>query len=216
MGLIVGAVSAVFLVVYGGASAVGGALVPWRLRVHLDAELGIPFIPAWALAYLSMNALVLLPVFVLRTRQAMWPYAAAMIAETVIGGVCFVLLPVKLGFGERSVPGWERAFFGVADTLNMEGNYLPSLHVAFALTAAMVIAARTGRAVGAVMYGWAAVIAASTLLIHEHHLADVLAGGLLAVGCLRWARRRYATADSEGLRARPQTKTPPTASAPPP
>lgn len=181
-----------FLAVYGGASWVTG-FYSGGLRVDLPIERHIPFLPAWAAVYVSMDALLLLSLLVFRTWRDMVPFALALCVETVVGAVCFLVLPVEVAWPARVVEGsWARVFF-LADTMNLERNYLPSLHVAFACTAALAYAERSrwlGRGLFAL---WAAGIAASTLLIHEHHVVDVVAGALLAWGTWRlvapWARR---------------------------
>ncbi|QSQ26016.1 phosphatase PAP2 family protein [Pyxidicoccus parkwayensis] len=178
-----------FLAVYGGASWVTG-FYSGGLRVDLPFERHIPFIPAWAAVYVSMDVLLLLSLFVFRTWKDMVPFALALCAETVVGAVVFVLLPVEVAWPARVVhDGWAGIFF-VADTMNLERNYLPSLHVAFACTAALAYAERSGW-LARVLFGlWAAAIAASTLFIHEHHLVDVVAGALLAWGMWRFIAPR--------------------------
>ena len=173
-----------FTVVYGAASAISGE-VPWRIAVDLPGESAIPFVPAAALVYLSMDLLVGLSPFVLRRWREMAPVFAALCAQTLIGAVFFVLLPVETAFGERHVEGLVGAVFAVADTLNMERNFLPSLHVSFAFTAAIALAPKAGRVVRGLLFVWAGAIALSTMLIHEHHVVDVLAGVGLAVFTMR-------------------------------
>lgn len=178
-----------FLAVYGGASWVTG-FYPGGLRVDLPFERHIPFLPGWAAVYVSMDLLLLLSLFVFRTWKDMVPFALALCAETVVGAVGFLLLPVEVAWPTRVVQGgWADVFF-MADTMNLERNYLPSLHVAFACTAALAYAERSGGWARALFGLWAAAIAASTLLIHEHHLVDVVAGALLAWGTWRFVAPR--------------------------
>ncbi|WP_164018078.1 phosphatase PAP2 family protein [Pyxidicoccus trucidator] len=168
-----------FLAVYGGASWVTG-FYSGGLRVELPFERHIPFVPAWAAVYVSMDVLLLLSLLVFRTWRDMVPFALALCVETVVGAVGFLVLPVEVAWPARVVHGgWAEVFF-LADTMNLERNYLPSLHVAFACTAALAYAERSGWLARTVFGLWAAGIAASTLLIHEHHLVDVVAGALLA------------------------------------
>ena len=49
------------------------------------------------------------------------------------------------------------------------------------MVSAAVYAPRAGVGGGVIVWGWAGVVAASTLLTHQHHVADVLAGWLLGV-----------------------------------
>lgn len=175
----------VWCVVYGGASLFTG-LHGYRVDVHMPWEMRIPFVPAVAPLYLSLNLLVLAPWVVFRTRRELLPWWSALIAQTCIAGVFFVLVPVDPVFPARHVEGAMAGIFALTDLLNLDHNAFPSLHVAFACTGAAAIASRlTGwwRGVPAL---WAAAIAVSTVLLHEHHVIDVVGGGLLATSTLRW------------------------------
>lgn len=173
-----------FLLVYGGASWVTG-FYPGGLRVDLPFERHIPFVPSWAAVYVSMDVLLLLSLFIFRAWQRMLPFALALCAETVLGALCFLVLPVEVAWPPRVVTGGWTQVFQLADTMNLERNYLPSLHVAFACTAALAYRERAGPVARAVFTLWALAIGASTLLIHEHHVVDVIAGAFLAWGVWR-------------------------------
>ena len=173
-----------FLLVYGAASWVTG-FYTGGLRVDLPFERHIPFVPAWSFVYVSMDALLLLSLLVFRTWREMVPFVLALCAQTVLGALCFLVLPVEVAWSAREVTGGHAGIFALADTMNLERNYLPSLHVAFACTAALAYGARGGTLARGLLALWATAIAASTLLIHEHHLVDVLAGALLAWGTWR-------------------------------
>ncbi|WP_434387535.1 phosphatase PAP2 family protein [Melittangium boletus] len=173
-----------FLLVYGGASWVTG-FYPGGVRVDLPFERHIPFVPAWSAVYVSMDVLLLLCLFVLRTWKDLLPLVLALAVETVVGAVCFLVLPVEVAWPARQVHDGSAFMFLVADTMNLERNYLPSLHVAFACTGALAYGERGGWLARVGFSVWALAIAASTLLIHEHHLVDVLAGALLAWGTWR-------------------------------
>lgn len=181
-----------FMALFAGANAVADR-VPWRVEVALPEELGIPFVPAAAVLYLSLNAMLMLAPFVLRTWRELQPLFATLMAETVIAAVLFVVIPVRNEFPDRHADGAIGAVFAFADALNLDHNYFPSLHVAFAVTAALAYARRV-RAVGRLLlWGWTAAIAGSTFLMHEHHLLDIGGGILLAAIAWRtagsWAAR---------------------------
>lgn len=167
------AVALSFAVIYGGASALS-AVVPWRVRVDLPFEQSIPFLPWSAVVYLSMNLLLLVAPFVLKDARRLAAFGALLILQMLIAAPFFVLLPVADVFGPRVVEGAAAPFFRLADTMNLERNYLPSLHVAFSVTAARAYGGRW-------WWSWAAAIAASTLLMHEHYVVDVIAGAALAL-----------------------------------
>lgn len=167
------AVAASFALFYGGASALSG-LVPWRVRVDLPFEHDLPFVPWSAVVYLSMDALLLLSAFVFKDSRQLAAFAALLIVETLVAAPVFVLLPVADVFAPRAASGVAGVFFQLADTMNLERNYLPSLHVAFSVTAAKAYGGRW-------WWLWAVAIAASTVLMKEHYVVDVLAGAALAL-----------------------------------
>lgn len=181
-----------WLLLYGGADWLA-ARVPWRIEVGLAVESRIPFVPAAALIYLSMGCMLALLPFALRRWQELFPVWLGLCAQTAVAAVCFVALPVRTSFAPRAADGWAGAVFDLADALNLSNNFLPSLHVAYAVTAALALQAHVGIRGRFGLWIWAALVALSTLLMHEHHLLDVLAGALLAVGARRvcgpWAAR---------------------------
>lgn len=157
-----------FVIFYGGASLIG-SWIPWRIAPALPLENRIPFLPGWAGVYLSLP-LLLLCALLRQPWQRQWALFATLVVQLVIASLCFVLLPVQTTFPPRDSHG----LLALADALNLSGNYLPSLHTAFACTAAFVLRR-------AWYWLWAALILASTLFIHEHHLLDLAAGILLAL-----------------------------------
>ena len=167
------AVALSFAVFYGGASALSG-FVPWRIRVDLPFEQSIPFIPWSAVVYLSMDLLLLLAPLILKDPKRLAAFGGVLILQMLIAAPFFVLLPVADAFPPRVVEGAAAPFFMLADTMNLERNYLPSLHVAFSVTAARAYGGRG-------WWLWASAIAASTVLMHEHYVIDVVAGAALAL-----------------------------------
>jgi membrane-associated phospholipid phosphatase/fatty acid desaturase len=186
---------AVFLVFFAGANALSGA-IPWRIEVALPYEESIPFVPEAALLYLSLNVMLAIAPFVLRTWRELVPLFVTLVVETVVAAFFFLTLPVRTTFPDRHVDGAVGAIFALADFLNLDHNFFPSLHVAFAFTAALAYAPAAGRPGRILLLAWAAVIAASTVLIHEHHVLDIVGGIALALGAWTlvgaWARRAEA------------------------
>jgi membrane-associated phospholipid phosphatase len=200
----------VFVVLFWGSEWLA-TFVPWRLYVDLPWERRLPFVPWTVWIYLSMDVLLLLAPLVLRTWRALLPLWLVLVGETVVAAVCFVLLPVTPRFAAFEAPdGVTGMAFAFADTINLTGNLLPSLHVAYALTAAMAFAhaahqQRHGWVVQGTWILWALAIAVSTVLLRQHHVLDVAAGLVLGVaGWLllgRWARsaRTLTACDVEWL-----------------
>jgi len=180
-----------FAVLYGLASALS-AFVPWRIPLAIPLDAALPFWPGAAVVYLTIVPVLMLAPLVLRDLGSLLPFFAALMLETSLGFAFFLLLPADA----PAIPCADGAcalLFHAADALNLDRNYLPSLHVAFAFTAAAAFAPRAGRIGAVAWYLWAIAVAASTLVTRQHYAVDVSAGVILAFLCwrlaLQWARR---------------------------
>ena len=147
---------------------------PRHVVPHFAWELQLPFVPSLALVYLSVN--ILLPTaFVLQpTRREVRMLALALCADILVAGVCFILYPAQLAFEPPLVAG---TIFRFVDRLNGDYNLIPSLHIALAVTSVSACATRAKP----LWWLWAAAIAVSTLLTHQHHVIDVASGWLLGI-----------------------------------
>jgi membrane-associated phospholipid phosphatase len=168
-----------FVLVYGGADFLT-AHRSFRVRVYLDAELAIPFIPEAAIVYMSIYPLFVAAPFILRKRAEFFALAITLNITIFIAGICFLLFPAQLGFSPPNDFGAFPNLYHFADKLSLTYNLVPSLHVALSTICIAVFAARTTAVWRTLLWTWAAAIALSTLLIHKHHLLDVATGFLLA------------------------------------
>ena len=169
----------IFVTFYGGASWLVG-MIPWRFEVALPFETLIPFWPEAAIVYLSLNVLLCLTPFILRTWRELFPLFACLVAETVVASIFFIIFPISTTFPERNAEGLIEFFFNFADKVNLDGNFFPSLHVAFAFTTVFAVAAKLSYAARIGMLFWVIAISISTILMHEHQVLDVMAGFMLA------------------------------------
>lgn len=170
-------VTCIWLVVYGGASWIT-SLHQYRVRLWTDRELTIPLVPAAAVVYLSLFPLLWLAPWVLHTREQLRSFAKSLAWLIVLSGVGFLLLPSDRAYPPPVLTGFFGAIYAVADRLNLNFNYLPSLHVGMATVCAYTYG-RAAPATSLVFWLWAAAIAVSTLLMHEHYLIDVATGAAL-------------------------------------
>jgi membrane-associated phospholipid phosphatase len=159
---------------------------PWHL--YLPAELAIPFVPQFVWAYLSMYVLFALPLFVL-PKERMPILGRQLIAGSLVSAALFLLLPAELGF-PREVPAaapYGAIFAGIFG-VDRPYNLVPSLHVIFSTAIALACADVLRPPARAALLAWLAVIVASTVLVHQHHLIDV-AAALAVVFVLRRSER---------------------------
>jgi membrane-associated phospholipid phosphatase len=151
-----------------------------RVRVQFSAERDIPFVPPFILAYLSLEIIFVLAPFVLHSTRELQALALSLFVLITVAGVGFLLFPAELAYSPRDPGAWS-ALFSLARTLALpDYNLVPSLHVAMSCVCLAAYATHCGLTGKMLLGAWAALIALSTLLTHQHHVVDVAAGFALA------------------------------------
>lgn len=157
--------------------------------VYMDWELAIPFFPEFAWIYLSMYALFPLPPFLLEVSR-LHALGKQLIWATLFCGILFILLPARLGY-VRVVPdhGLYSGLFDVLFKLDAPHNLAPSLHVVYsAIIIGSIVDALKSRRLQAFFIAWLILLCVSTVLVHQHHLIDVLSGLAVAALFRSWIR----------------------------
>jgi PAP2 superfamily len=161
-----------------------------RRQVALPFESAIPFVPWAAVIYLTVTPLFCLAPFIFRTPERLLPLFVTMCVEVTVAGIVFCLFPVELSFPPHEVAGAAGFLYRLAGDVALSYNCVPSLHVALALTCAYTYASVGARRWRIFIWSWAGAIVASTLLTHQHHLADLAAGIILAGLAVRYVPPR--------------------------
>ncbi|NJO13749.1 MAG: hypothetical protein HC870_00320 [Rhizobiales bacterium] len=173
--------AAAFQILYG----IGSADFVTRsamFDVALPIDDHAPFWPMWSLAYIAIGPLLLAAAIALRTPERTLPFLAALTLQLAAGVLCFLAVPVAaMPVPAIAMTELEAALFAMADGINLEGNMMPSLHVAFAISAAWAASPCLRLPLRLAIWGWAGAICASTWLIRQHWLLDIAGGALLAV-----------------------------------
>jgi hypothetical protein len=183
-------VAAWFCLVYAGSNWFT-AHRQTRIRVHLDAELPVPLVPAFTSVYMSIYLLFVAAPFVLRTRREITTLSLAQALTISVAGIGFLLIPAQLAYApttDSELGAWKPLFL-FADRLNLDYNLVPSLHVALSIVCLEMFVPQAGVSGKVLLRGWGILIAASTLLTHQHHLIDAVTGYLLALAIVRLTRR---------------------------
>lgn len=161
------------------------SLRSFRFHLYFAAELGIPFVPGFIWAYLSMYALFLVPLIVLPTARIP-VLGKQLVAGTVAGGVVFLLLPAELGFA-RVIPSEpiHATIYASIFGFDRPHNLIPSLHVVWSSAIVLACADATRPPGRVLLYVWLAILVGSTLLVHQHHVLDAVSAILLVLGLRR-------------------------------
>lgn len=169
-----------FVVMYGGANWISAQRSDIH-HIYFEWETGIPLIAPMAWVYASITPLMMLPVFFLAKPQ-LTTLAKQMAAAMLVATAVFLIYPGTTGY-DSAVPA-SRAIEAIR-SVDLPYNVFPSLHIALS----SIIMLHLGSAVGALgrvlLIVWMAALIVSVILTHQHHVADVAGGLLLAYGCWR-------------------------------
>jgi hypothetical protein len=173
------AVSAWFGLVYGGADWLTHQHY-YRVRLHFDAELRVPFVPAAVVGYMSLYLLFMMAPFVLRTPRELTALAVSLAVEIGVAGIGFLLFPADNFLPTPGEMGGWSPLVRFAKWLALDYNLAPSLHVALGMLCAAVYARRATLRCRAALWLWAGVIGLCAFLLHQHYVIDIVTGYLLA------------------------------------
>ncbi len=166
-----------FVVLFGGSSQLAAYLNPAPALVLTSH---IPLIAPTALLYISLPLFLLYAACKLDT-AAQWRFFLLLTSELIIASIAFQLYPVHVHFMQPENPqGAWQTLLRIAHGMGMSHNYLPSLHCAFATTAAAMLHRAVSPPRRLAMWLYAVAVNISTLTIHAHHLLDLIAGNALA------------------------------------
>jgi membrane-associated phospholipid phosphatase len=179
-----------FAAVYGSANWLASRHAqPYRFYAPWEPDM--PFVPHMIYAYFSIALLFWVPLYLLdevRIRRL----GVAATACIIIAGLIFLLAPGVLGYPALPALGGtiEETLLQTLQSVDKRFNTAPSLHVA--LSTLLVLVARQGPTptwMRVALFAWLGAIMASVLLVHQHHLLDVVSGVLLGSACYAWYRR---------------------------
>jgi len=177
------ALSVLFLVVYSGCNILTG----WRSDVGTIAfawERHIPFVPLMIAPYMSIDLFFVLGPFLCATDGERRRFARRITMAILVAGVFFLVFPLRFAFERPAAAGVLGAIFDWFRTMDQPFNLAPSLHIALRTILAEHFHRHTRGALRAASHVWFFLIGLSTLLVWQHHLADVAAGFILGGFCL--------------------------------
>jgi len=143
-------------------------------------ERDIPLVPWMIWPYMTLFSLFLLPLFHMSPGQISM-LSRQSTATLVVAGAVFLLAPTHLGFAPAVVDGLHQQMFDLLALVDTPHNLAPSLHVAFSALILLGCAARTSSSLAWSYRFWLLIMSASTVLVHQHHIFDVISGLALAL-----------------------------------
>jgi membrane-associated phospholipid phosphatase len=162
-----------------------------RYEMYTQWELGIPLVPWMILVYLSYVGVFLLLPFIMKSGDSIANLAYGFLTSILISTMVFVVFPGELGYARPEfIAGFDFLYQSLY-TIDQPHNLYPSLHVTFSSLTAMAMAHQAqAKWFHVAIALWAVLIAASVILVHQHHLFDVATGLLLGSFCFRYVYMR--------------------------
>lgn len=142
-----------------------------------------PFIHAFVVPYVTAYIMPLVAFAAIKDIRRLRKLVTVLVGLTLSCAAIYVILPI--GMNRPVVQGHGLFEWGmrVLYMTDPPTNLFPSTHVSMSLLFAKVTAHERPRWTIPLL-GWSALIAVSTLFIHQHYLADVVAG--LLAGAAAW------------------------------
>jgi PAP2 superfamily len=170
--------TALFFSVYGLCNWLASQRAA-RHRLWFDWEISIPFMPGMVWVYLSLFLLFFLPMFALRA-PALDALCRRLALAVVLSGLVFLLLPAEAGFTRPVDASKHSIALQLVHTLDLPHNLVPSLHVSWSALFVLALRRPSPAWLRRAFELWFAALCASVLLVHQHHLIDIVSGLLVA------------------------------------
>ncbi len=166
---------------------------PSRIFLRTPLDDALPVVPVFAVPYLSLIPFVGVSLLVMLFRRAR-VYRSAALSMIVVWFISYAFYLFLQSFVSRPHIGGSDVFSSLVRwvySADQPYNDFPSLHASLS-TVIAIHWWHIDRRVGIAAAAWTALIVASTVLIKQHYLADVLAGLVLAAAAsmatLRWTQ----------------------------
>ncbi len=175
-----------WLVLAGGSYFVINRLPRGELiDMSTDFDRALPTWPIFVVPYLSFLPLVfvLMPMLLWRNERLFRVFTLSVLAAQVVMNVCYLLIPATLVRPElQGSDIFTVLLRDVVWVIDQPLNTFPSNHVALSVLAIVVLAMLPqGLKRFWLLQLWLALVALSTLLTHQHVIADLISGVILGV-----------------------------------
>ena len=159
-----------------GRSDVGVIVEAWEHQ--------LPFVAWLMLPYMSIDAFYAVSLFLFRKRSALDRHALRLLLATVVSLIGFLLYPLQFSFEVPKADGFNGVLQAILLGFDKPYNQAPSLHISLLIVLWELYAKRLQGFARMALHIWFFAIAASVLLVYQHHFIDVWTGALVGVACL--------------------------------
>ena len=179
------------LTVYLGTNEIASNIEK-HYGLYFDFEKDIPLVPWMIYFYTSFHILLVLNFFIIKDPRVIKAFTLSLMFSSLIASIVFLLFPGELGFSRTdNISGYE-FIYNVLHEIDHPYNLYPSLHITFSVLTAFAMIDQTKQKWFHLFLSiWILLICASVVLVHQHHLFDVLTGLVLAYFAIKLVYRRF-------------------------
>ena len=149
-----------------------------------DWELINPFVRWMIVPYMSIDLFFFLAPFLCVTPRKLTVHTRRITFCILVAGLIFYIYPLRLVWERTPIEGWLGVIYNPFIAVDIPFNLLPSLHIALRTVLAELYVRKTAGPVRWLSHVWFSLIGFSTLLIHQHHIVDVIGGFALGAYAL--------------------------------
>jgi len=171
-----------FFLIYGSTNQLSALTAP-HPSFFWQWERDVPFIPEFIVPYMSSDIVFIIAFLVAPTRASIQKLGIRYGLAITISALFFITFPLQFNFERPEVIGWTKFLFDGL-SLDQPYNQFPSLHISLGFLAWHQIFKRLFKfGFGFVSTTiWFLLIAASTILVYQHHFIDLIGGAMVVIG----------------------------------
>jgi len=170
---------------------------------YYEWEKQVPFVPELIVPYWSLDLLFAIAFFLPKTRRELRILGVRIFMLITLSCICFLLWPMKFDLPRPVPTGWTEPWFRFLHANDLPFNLAPSLHIGLRAIFWITYGRHLRGWLRSAMRWWFIVIGASTLLVWQHHLIDVVTGFLMAYAIVALLPDREAQPGPRGWIGKP-------------
>ena len=159
--------------------------------LYFEFEKDIPLVPWMIYLYASFHLLLALNFFIIKDPKVIKAFTISLMASSFIAAIVFLSFPGELGFSRVDGTAGYEVMYSFLHEIDHPHNLYPSLHITFsALTAFAMFDQTRSKLFHWFLFSWVFLICCSVVLVHQHHLFDILTGLVLSFIVIKYVYRR--------------------------
>lgn len=147
---------------------------------YWEWEKHVPFVPELVVPYWSLDLLFTIAFFLPTSRHELRVLGIRIFTIITLSCVCFLIWPLKFDLLRPIPVGWTEPWFRLLHKNDLPFNLAPSLHIGLRCLFWITYGRHLSGWLRSGMRWWFITIGASTLLVWQHHLMDVVTGFFMA------------------------------------